>query len=400
MPDQALSHLKVLDLTHYVAGPYCTKLLADFGADVLKVERPGDGDGARRIGPFLQDDPHPEKSGLFLYLNTNKKGITLNLKTDTGKQIFKRLAEDVDVLVENFEPRVMPGLGLGYDVLRQINPKLVMTSISNFGQTGPYRDYRSSDLVAIALGGFLYLVGDPDREPLKTAGYQAQYHAGLNGAAGTLTATYARGYTGKGQHVEVSMHECIASILGPTLPIYTRRGVIRYRVGNRQFEAHPQTVLRCKDGWVAMAMVQPDQWDRLAKLMAVPGLDDPKFATDKDRYDHADELDDLMLQWLTEHTGDDIDRLAEEHRLPMVATRNTEKVFKSPHYKERGFFVEIEREFTGKLSYPGAPFKMSETPWQCRRPAPTLGQHNEEVYCGRLGYSKQDLVSLREAGVI
>src|SRR3972149_11584537 len=127
MPEQALSHLKVLALTPYVAGPYCTKLLADFGADVLKVERPGDGDGARRIGPFLQDDPHPEKSGLFLYLNTNKKGITLNLKTDTGKLIFKRLAEDVDVLVENFEPRVMPGLGLGYDVLRQIKPKLGLT---------------------------------------------------------------------------------------------------------------------------------------------------------------------------------------------------------------------------------------------------------------------------------
>jgi len=162
--EQALSDVRVLDLTHYVAGPYCTKLLADYGAEVVKIEKPGEGDGARRMGPFLGDGPHPEKSGLFLHLNTSKKGITLNLKTRTGIEIFKKLVKDVDILVENFEPRVMTSLGMDYETLADINPRLVMTSISNFGQTGPYRDYKATELVISAMGPHMFFEGEHNRE--------------------------------------------------------------------------------------------------------------------------------------------------------------------------------------------------------------------------------------------
>ena len=159
----ALSGYKVLDVTHFIAGPYCTRLLAGYGAEVIKVEKPGSGDGSRRLGPFVGDDPHIEKSAQFLYLNTGKKSITLDLKTPAGVKIFKRLVKDADILVENFEPRVMSSLGLGYDTLSEINPKLVMTSISNFGQTGPYRDYKAAEIVEYALSGLMKMTGEPDR---------------------------------------------------------------------------------------------------------------------------------------------------------------------------------------------------------------------------------------------
>jgi len=182
--EQALPY-KVLDLTHYIAGPYCTMVLAALGAEVIKVERPGEGDGARRLGPFFKDDPHPEKSGLFLTLNHNKKSVTLNLKTGTGVRLFNELVREADVVVENFRPGVMARLGLDYDALHKINPALVMTSISNFGQTGPYRDYKATELVIEALGGLAYGIGDYDREPVKYGLSQIQYDAGKTAALAT-----------------------------------------------------------------------------------------------------------------------------------------------------------------------------------------------------------------------
>jgi len=190
MADQALSGVKVLDLTWYIAGPYCTKLLASSGAEVLKIEKPAEGDPARRIGPFLGDDPHPEKSGLFLYLNTGKRSITLDLKTGAGKGIFKELAREADLVVESFSPGTMARLGLEYETLEKLNPRLVMTSISNFGQNGRYRDYRSAHLVHNAAGGWMYSIGEPHREPLQVGGWVAYYVAGVSAAVATAAALY------------------------------------------------------------------------------------------------------------------------------------------------------------------------------------------------------------------
>ena len=207
MFDQALEGVKVLDLTQYIAGPYCTKLMADYGADVIKVERPDGGDPARRLGPFYEDDPHHEKSGLFLYLNTNKRSVTLNLKVTSGLFILHELVKEADILVENYAPGVMDVWGLGYDALSEINPRLVMTSISNFGESGPYRDYKASELVLFGMGGEMHSIGMEGREPLKQGGNVAQYEAGAAAAAVTMGALWAADRDDEGQHLDISIFE-------------------------------------------------------------------------------------------------------------------------------------------------------------------------------------------------
>src|SRR5579883_1050178 len=211
MPSQPLEGVRVLDLTRHVAGPLCTKLLADYGADVIKIEQPRRGDPARWIAPFLHELPHPERSGLFLHLNTNKRGITLNLKTETGRAIFLRLLPSADIVVENFQPRVMPSLGLDYATLSKIKPALVMTSISNFGQTGPYRDWRASDLIVYAMGHEMWGTGQPDCEPAGMANKLSLHIAGLMAFTATLGAFWEAQLQGVGQQVDLSIMEAMAS---------------------------------------------------------------------------------------------------------------------------------------------------------------------------------------------
>jgi crotonobetainyl-CoA:carnitine CoA-transferase CaiB-like acyl-CoA transferase len=207
MPPQALDDLLILDLTHYIAGPYCTKLLADYGARVIKIERPAGGDPCRRVGPFPGDVPHPEKSGLFLHLNTNKESVVLNLKTLRGRQLFSKLVAKADVVVENFHPRVLLSLGLDYPHLRRIKPSIILTSISNFGQTGPYRDWRAQDLTLYGMGGEMYTSGTPGRTPLKQAHNLTLYQGGAMAAAATMVGVFGVRQHGCGQHIDVSLFE-------------------------------------------------------------------------------------------------------------------------------------------------------------------------------------------------
>lgn len=397
--EQALSGIKVLDLAHYIAGPYCTKMLADYGARVIKIEKPGTGDGARRLGPFFKDDPHPEKSGLFLYLNTSKRGITLNLKSRTGVRIFRELVKDTDILVENFSPRVMPGLGLGYENLEKLNPRLVMTSISNFGQSGPYRDYRATEIVADAMGGWSTIIGHPDREPLKPGGNQAQFVAGLFGAVGTMAAYYSQELTGIGQHLDISIMEAVLYIQMNITSVYSYEGLIRKRVGNR-VGPYPSGILPCKDGYIGAITVTAEKWPVLCNWMGMPELiNDPRFLTPADRALNIDELDAIMISWLVEHEAEELFREAQKRRLPFGIPASTKMLLESRHLQARGYFVEVDHPMTGKVKYPGAQVKMGNLPYELKR-APLLGEHNEEVYCGQLGYSKNDLVKLREQGVI
>jgi len=275
----SLSVLRVLDLSEGVAGAFCTKLLAGFGAEVIKIERPGAGDPLRRHGPFPDDLPHPEKSALFLYLNTGKKSITLDITQRSGALIFRRMVEEAEVVVENFAPGYLAGLGLDYDSLARIKPRLVMTSVTPFGQNGPY---------------------EPDREPLKAGGYQAEYQAGLHAFAATATVAFSADATEVGQHIDIAVVECLASMLEPT--------------GNIEVEG---------------------------------------------------------------------------------ATGTPE----APDLGARGFFQEIEHPAAGRLTYPGPPFRMEAMPWQAAR-APLLGEHNEQVYCGELGLSREELADLRAGGVV
>lgn len=392
--EQALSDLNVVDLTHFIAGPYCTKLLADFGAEVIKVERPGQGDRTRAIGPFSQDDANPEKSGLFHYLNTNKKSITLNLESKSGAKIFQELVKGADIVVENFEPRVMPSLGLSYEVLKEINPRLIMTSISNFGQTGPYRDYKATNLTMLAIGGALCLTGDKDH-PFKLGGSQAEYMAGLVAFIATLSALHGRDASGTGQYIDLSIMEAVASNLEAAPISYTYMGVIRQREFNRFIYGHPYGIYPCKDGHIVV-IPGLGGMPTLAILLEKPEYEDhPLFTDHRARQERAEEFDAMMLPWLKEHDKQYIVELAQELRMPFGPVQTTEELLEDPQLKAREFFAEVEHPVMGKLTCPGAPFKMSETPWQAGR-APLLGEHNEEIYGKRLGYTKDDLVRLRE----
>jgi len=396
MTGKALAGVKVLDLTHYIAGPYCTKMLADYGAEVVKLEKPGSGDPTRSMAPFLHDEPHPEKSGLFLYLNTNKKSVTLNLKSATGVKLFQELVKQADILVENFSPRVMPGLGLDYQTLKKINPKLVMTSISSFGQTGPYRDFRATDLNIWGLSGIMYELGEPDREPLRIGNNVSEYVAGLYGALVSLSALYYCDEASKGQHIDVSIWEAFHTMQPSMTVVYSYAGFIRKRAGIR----FPWGILPCKDGYVGFYLPTQIHWESLCALLEMPELrEKPEYETPMLREERREEIAAIIVSWLKDKRMEDVFHAAQELRLPLTIVPNPEQLLHTPQHKARKFFEDIDHPATGKLTYPGAPFKLSETPWHAGR-APLLGEHNEEVYCERLGYKKDDLVKLREEDII
>lgn len=396
MPEQALAGYKVLSLGHHIAGPYCTCLLAGWGAEVIKIERPGSGDAARSMAPFFQDKRHPEKSLLFLYLNTRKKSITLNLKTETGRKILKELIRGTDILVENFSPRVMSGLGMDYESLEKINPELIMTSISNFGQTGPYRDFKSSEVVAQSLGGLTYMTGDPDRPPLKLGGYQAQYQGGLNGGMATLTALWCRENTGMGQHVDISIMECIGSIMEQLDAQWEYHREIAVREGQRWIGRACWGPYECKDGWVTMCLLRR-RMRPLGDVVGEPVLKNPEYLMNTGIY--ADEIDMLLKPALENITKDEFYRKGQDAGMPVGIVATPKDILESPQLQARNYHVEIDHPVIGKLRYPGAPVIADGTPWVTGR-APLLGEHNEEIFCNRLGYSKQDLAKLKEYGVI
>ena len=391
-----LSGTRVLDVSHCIAGPYCTKLLAGLGAEVIKVEPPW-GEAARRFGPFPRDEPHPEKSGTFLYLNTDKKSITLDLKTETGVHIFKQLAKQADLVVENFEPRVMPDLGLAYEDLEQIDPALVMTSISNYGQTGAYRDYKGYNINALAMGGLMYVTGAPDREPLQTGGFQAEYIAGETAFFAAQTALFHRDMTGTGQHVDVSIMEAIVSILEYKLELYTYQGCI----GGRWFSRHPFSyphgdVYPCKDGYASVPPLP--ELETFSTWLEQPELADPRFTLLKGRIDHMEEWEDALTSALQKKTREEYFQEGQEWRLGTGYVVNAGDLSEDPHLKARGFLTEVDHPEAGELTYPGLPVQVGGEAFSTKR-APLLGEHNLEVYHS-LGFSTEDIVRLRQGGII
>lgn len=402
MADQALSDVKVLDLTWHVAGPYCTKLLADYGADVIKVERPAKGDPTRMWGPFPGDSPDPEKSALFLHLNTNKQGITLNLKSAAGQRIIKELVPEVAIVVESFQPGVMARLGLDYQTLAAINPRLVMVSISNFGQTGPYRDFKATDMVEYALGGPMFSTGIPEREPLKLYNHVVEYQAGACAAVATMIALYGSEVRGSGEQVDISIMETQAGGIDrtPTMRItyqYTGDVNPRLPVG----WAFASGIFPCQDGYMDI-MGGNIFFPKMAQMLGMPELlQHPTFSNfiEQAKPEVAEEFLTILLPWLQERTMREIWEAAQNVQMLSAPVYTSEDLLKDPHYNERGVWVEIDHPAAGRVTYPGAPFKMMETPWGVRRPAPLLGQHNQEVL-GKLGYTEDDLVTLRQQGVI
>lgn len=400
MQDRALEDVRVLDLTHHIAGPYCAKLLADFGADVVKIERP-EGDIARSMPPFFNDEAHPDKSLLFAYLNTGKRSVTLNLKTATGKALLERLAADADIVVENFAPRVLPSLGLDYTALRRINPALVMVSISNFGQTGPYRDYKAADIVHYALGGLMYIFGSAEREPLKHALRQTQFKAGANAATAALIGRYHQQFSGEGQHIDISIQECVTSALRDTTSLYTYAGSIRQRQPAYTGDM-PRSPVSTADGYIVpIHFGGAVDWNGVADFIGEPALKGDGFATPESRFANAQALQEALEAGMSRWRKFDLMREAHKRRGHIYGVvHSPSETLASEQYAARGYFADIEHPAFGKATYPGAPFIMSATPWRAAAPAPELGQHNEAILCGKLGLSLEDLNLLRASGVM
>lgn len=398
MPEKALSHLTVLDLTHYLAGPYSTKLMAGFGANVIKIEKPITGDRMRRTGPFFRDKEGPERSIPFLWLNTGKRSVTLNLKTESGRVMFKKLVRLADVVVENFSPRIMPSWGLGYNALCDINPRVVMTSISNFGQTGPYKDYVAEEIVEYALSGLMYLTGDPEKPPLCCGPAMAQYTSGMQAYIATLMAIFQRAATGKGQFIDVSIHECALDNAEVCLVEYLHLGKIAKRTGD-EHTLVPWKLYPCQDGFAAVIGGPIRKWFHGAELFEEPRLLDQKYRHIGDRMSRRDEVNALIQPWLERNEKKEIYRVGQERGLAFGYLAGAYDILNSPQHEARSYFVEIDHPAVGKHKYCGAPFRPSETPWHSAR-APLLGEHNQEIYGELLGYSHTEIRRLNKEGVI
>jgi crotonobetainyl-CoA:carnitine CoA-transferase CaiB-like acyl-CoA transferase len=401
MAEQLLTGLKVVECGNLVSAPYLGKLLADLGAEVIKVEEPG-GDLARKRGPFPGDTPHPEKSGLFLYLNTNKLDVTLNLREPKGHALLQSLCAQADILIHNYRPSEMTNLGLDFERLQRANPGLIMTTISYFGCTGPYRDYHASELTGTNAGGWAFLspgASDyPELPPLKAFGHQADFQGGVHGAVATLGAYYHKCLTGEGQHVDVSIQECIAAILEMNFVHYTYGNKETSRLGRRSI--FPWCMLDCQDGKIFVINVEEDQWQRLVELMGNPEWASLDIFKDRvTRGQNYDALLPFLQEWAANWKVMDLYRAGQERRICFAPVNTMADLFASAHLKAREFFVQISHQVAGTFTYPGAPFKVSEGGWAIRRPAPTLGQHNAEVY-GKLGMSQTEIENLKRQGVI
>ena len=401
--ERPLDGVKVLDLSLGLSGGYCTKMLRNLGADVIKVEPRDTGDDTRSVGPFLNDEPNTETSAPFLYLNQGKKSVTLDLGHPDARNIIEQLAAESDVVVESFKPGYLSGLGLDYERLEKVNPTLIMASISYFGQEGPYSQYEGSEIVAYAFSGYMYITGDPDREPLKAGGYQSEYHGGISAAMAVLAALNYRDLTGEGQYIDVSTVEAIASTFEGVsyYSMLERENVLPRRQGTRLIHTshrapYPSTLLPCKDGWMHIHY-SPSFPDGLATLTGNGRLAEDEVMTAMSG--HADEIDDLVTDWMKDLTREEVFELSQELRIPNTKVQSIPEVMSDSQNEARTFFREAEHPVAGTLKYPGTPL----APWadgESPERAPLLGEHTVDVLRDDLNMSDSEITRLRDKGAI
>ncbi|PIP49161.1 MAG: CoA transferase [Chloroflexi bacterium CG23_combo_of_CG06-09_8_20_14_all_45_10] len=415
MSESLLESYRVLDLTDE-KGFLCGRILGDMGADVIKIEPPG-GDSSRNRGPFYHDIPDPNKSLYWFAYNANKKGITLNIETKDGQQIFKSLVKHADFVIESFSPGYLESLGLGYEDLSQINPGLILTSITPFGQTGPYSHYKASDIVSMAMGGLMYLSGDPDRPPVRVSFPQSYLQGAAAAAAGTMTAFYYRQISGEGQQVDVSIQEAvIRATLQPRM-FWDVAGRIVERAGQYRTAlsalSTQRVVWQCKDGWINFPIfggVAGARTNRaLAQWMESEGVSD-KFLLTKDweAFDMATateaeirDIEGRLVKFFMSHTKTELLEGSLNKRIMLYPVFTVEDIVTCAQLKGREFWEEVEHpELATSIIYPGAFIKMSQTPCQIRKRPPIIGEHNDEVYRGEFGFSKGEIAALKQGGVV
>ena len=385
-----LPGVRVLELGEGVSAPYCGKILAKLGAEVIKVEPPR-GDIARQMGPFPGDEPHPEKSGVFLALNANKYGVTLNIESEEGADAFHRLARTADILIESMPLGWLDERRIGYTDLIESNPGLIMTSLSPFGTWGPYAGYKLTDLTLFHLSGqahsLLGHVEDPNTEPpIRASGHQAELVAGMSAATATLMALFRRRISGDGCHIEASAYEAMATQLVSALascafdrpPPSRSLSEVREAATGGVVSA-VGGILPCNDGYVAISPREDAQWQRWVELMDNPAwASEERFLTRDGRESNFSSLWELVSEWTRQFSKHDIARWGQERRIPCFPVNTVHDLFNDLHLKERGFFTTIDHPIAGALRYPGVPYRFSNTPLPlAERPAPTLGQHND-----------------------
>jgi benzylsuccinate CoA-transferase BbsE subunit len=405
-----LSPYRVLDLTNE-KGYFCGKILADLGADVIKIEPP-EGDPGRDIGPFYHGQQDREKSLFFFAYNTNKKSITLNIQTHEGQEILKRLAKTADFVIESFNPGYMDKIGLGYSVLKGIHPRVIMVSITSFGQEGPYKDWKASDIVAIAMGGLSHITGSPDRPPARVSVDQAHVIAGAQGAMGAMIAHYYREATGKGQYVDTSTRESVV-LSALTVPqawdlqrfIWPREGAYMSRARKRVRHLWP-----CKDGYIAWRLFTGGlgvktralvDWmksqGKAGELAELNWQEMDLLTVPEEKFYHWQEL---FGKFFKTHTKAELCKEALARGIVLIPASTPKDLLADPQLEARDYWVEVDHPELGTtITYPGASYKSSEIEWKFRR-APLIGEHNREVYEGELRFPKEKLAAMKQSGVI
>jgi len=396
-------------------GLLCGRILADLGCDVIKIEKPG-GDRARTIGPFYHNMPDREKSLYWFAYNANKRGITLDITTSDGKELFGKLAEKADFVIESFQPGYMDGLGLGYDDLSAIHPGVIMISISPFGQTGPYRNFKSPDIVSMAMGGSMYVCGEPDRAPVRIGLSQACLHSGAEAASAGLIALYRRDETGEGQHVDLSMQECINWTLMLVQPSWDLTGTITKRGG--VFRKLVSGIFRrnlwpCKDGHVSFMLLGGLPGARtnraLIELMDSKGyatevvkqMDWESFDMAKTTQEEIDRIFEPIGKFFLAHTKNELYEEALNRQIQLYPVSTAKDIVEDAQLNSREFWVEIDHpELDTAIVYPGAFAKFSRTPMQRKSPAPRIGEDNRDIYMDELGMSERELLILSQGGII
>ncbi len=381
-----LSGYRVLDLTDE-KGMFCPRLLADMGAEVIRVEKVG---RSQAKSPFFQAN------------NLGKRSVTLNLEAKAGQELFKRLGKTADVIVEGYQPGYLETLGLGYTELSKINPRLIMAAITDFGQNGPYRNYKSDNMVASALGGQMYVCGESQLPPLKPFSHQAYYSACLFAANGILLALWNRHSSGRGQHIDVSIQDCVTATLDHVLVRYFHEGTVAKRQGslywNSAFRIFP-----CRDGYILLTLFQ--NWKTLVEWLDDEGmaddLTDEKWLDREKRLEQTDHIIEVLERWTRSHTVAELVEKGQLMHFPWAGVSSIPGITDSPHLKERGFFIEVKHPESGKKhKFPGAPCKLSRSSWRVGTHAPTPGEHNIEIYHGELGLSEKGVEALIKEGAI
>ncbi len=390
-----LSGVRVLDIGGRISAPYCSKTLANMGAEVIKVEPPN-GDEARRMGPFPGEAPHPDKSGLFLALNANKYGVTLDITTSDGSEKLRRLAKATDIIVENLPLGYLDQLDLGYEALREINPGIIVTSITPFGNWGPNKTWKATDLTLFQMSGhahgLLGPVDDPDNDaPIRAGGHQSEFVAGLAATTATLMALYRKRMTGHGSHVELSSYEAMVTqlISGLANAAFGRPGPVRHTQKVKEATIGGMVgavggVLPCNDGYVAISPREDAQWQRWLEVMGNPDWGtEERFATREARQSNSPQLWELLSDWSRRYSKHEIARWGQEKRIPCFPVNTVSDLLEDEHLACRHFFVELDHPVAGAFKYPGVAYRFFNTPLSlAARPAPLLGEHNSQILDG------------------